>query len=100
MMDYSASELLLTRPAAILENFIKKEVGIQKTTRILSTKIMKRIISSRNNGKDKSISLPIVPKKDAIIPMTARVANETMPVLVTFFSKRSKFIIDEIIGSY
>ena len=91
---YSTSFLFFLRLAAILEKFIKKEVGKQKLTRILSTNTMKRKISSTAVPTNRSTSIPIAPNNHAMIPMAARAANETMPVFVIIFSKLLKFMID------
>jgi hypothetical protein len=61
---------------------IRNETGQQKHTRIDRVDRMKNKIFSRNSGK-KSRSTSHTPKKVARIPITARAANEMIPVLVT-----------------
>jgi hypothetical protein len=91
--NYSTSDLLFLRLTAILEKFIKKDVGKQKPTRIPSTARMKKKISSIAVPTNKSMSIPIVPNNDAMIPIAASTANERTPVLVIFCSMFSSLII-------
>ena len=60
---------------------IRNETGQQKHTRIDRVDRMKMKIFSRNSGK-KSRSISQTPKKVARIPITARAANEMIPVFV------------------
>jgi hypothetical protein len=60
----------------------RNETGQQKHTRIDRVDRMKNKIFSRNSGK-KSRSISQTPKKVARTPITARAANEMIPVLVT-----------------
>ena len=60
---------------------IRNETGQQKHTRIDRVDRMKKKIFSRNSGR-KSRSISQTPKKVARIPITARAANEMIPVFV------------------
>ena len=60
----------------------RNDTGKQKHTRIDRVDRMKNKIFSRNSGK-KSRSISQTPKKVARTPITARAANEMIPVLVT-----------------
>jgi hypothetical protein len=69
-------------PVAMSINVIRNDTGKQKQTRIEKVERMKRKIIPTNSGrKFKSISQ--TPKKVAMIPITARAANEMIPVFVT-----------------
>ena len=61
---------------------IRNDTGQQKHTRIDRVDKMKKKIISRNSGR-KSRSISQTPKKVARIPITARAANEMIPVFVT-----------------
>ena len=61
---------------------IRNETGQQKHTRIDRVARIKNKIFSKNSGK-KSRSISQTPKKVARIPITARAANEMIPVFVT-----------------
>lgn len=58
------------------------DTGKQKHTRIERVDRVKRKIIPRNSGR-KLRSISQTPKKVARIPITARAANEIIPVLVT-----------------
>ena len=60
----------------------RNDTGKQKHTRIDRVERMKNKIFSKNSGRN-SRSISQTPKKVARIPITARAANETIPVLVT-----------------
>ena len=81
----------------MLEKFIKKEVGKQKPTRILSTIRIKQKISSATVPVKRSKSILAAQNNAATIPIMPRIAKETIPVLVTTFSKLLKLIIGEIL---
>ena len=81
---------------AMLEKFIKKEAGKQKPTRILSAIKMKKKASSAIVPAKKSKSIPTVQNNAATMPITPRIANETIPVFVIIFSKLLKLMIDKI----
>ena len=61
---------------------IRNETGQQKHTRIDRVVRMKNIIFSRNSGKNSRL-ISQTTKKVARIPITARAANEMIPVFVT-----------------
>lgn len=78
----------------MLEKFIKKEVGKQKPTRILSTIKIKQKISSATVPEKRFKSILAAQNNAATIPITPRIAKETMPVFVIIFSKLLKLIVD------
>lgn len=81
----------------MLEKFIKKEVGKQKPTRILSTIRIKQKISSATVPAKRSKSILAAQNNAATIPIMPRIAKENIPVFVIIFSKLLKFIIDIIL---
>ena len=66
----------------MLIRVIRNDTGKQKHTRIEKVDRMKRKIIPRNSGR-KFRSISQTPKKVAMIPITARAANEMILVLVT-----------------
>jgi len=94
--NYCTSFLFFLRLAAMLEKFIKKEVGKQKPTRILSAvRIRKKIFSIASPTK-RSKSISNAQNSAAKTPITARIANETIPVFVIILSKLLKLMIGKI----
>ena len=66
----------------MLIRVIRNDTGKQKHTRIEKADRTKRKIIPRNSGR-KSRSISQTPKNVAKIPITARAANEMIPILVT-----------------
>lgn len=66
----------------MLIRVIRNDTGKQKHTRIERVDRTKRKIIPRYSGR-KFRSISQTPKKVAMIPITARAANEMIPVLVT-----------------
>ena len=66
----------------MLIKVIRNETGQQKQVKMESIERAKRNMPSKKSGR-KSRSISQTPKNVARIPITARAANETMPVFVT-----------------
>ena len=66
----------------MLIKVIRNETGQQKQVKIESIERAKRNRPSKKSGR-KSRSISQTPKKVAMIPITARAANEIIPHLVT-----------------
>ena len=66
----------------MLIKVIRNETGQQKQVKMESIERAKRNMPSKKSGR-KSRSISQTPKNVARIPITARAANEIIPVLVT-----------------
>ena len=66
----------------MLIKVIRNETGQQKQVKIESIERAKRNMPSKKSGR-KSRSISQTPKNVARIPITARAANEMIPVFVT-----------------
>jgi hypothetical protein len=79
----------------MLEKFIKKEDGKQNPTRILSAVRIRKKIFSISSPTKRSRSISNAQNSAAKTPITARTANETIPVFVIILSKLLKLMIDK-----
>lgn len=76
--------LAAIRLAAMLERFSRNDTGMQYAATIEETESTKQKTHSANSPASMSVSQ--MPSSDAAMPITARMANEIMPVLVIAFS--------------